>query len=105
MLKSFAKTTFFAVALGLPLCEPASADFMEALITSSWCEPGLIRVHDSPSDSTSKTGAPLPKVLSASRAAQARCSANRSGRAPAFAQAVVKAGEAGCAGRAEAPSP
>src|SRR5262245_56171532 len=34
MLKSFAKTTFFAVALSFPLCEPASADFMEALKVS-----------------------------------------------------------------------
>jgi hypothetical protein len=39
MLKSFAKTTFFAVALGLPLCEPASADFMEALKVSPHSSP------------------------------------------------------------------
>src|SRR5262245_34574769 len=33
------------------------------MLTSSWCEPGLIRVHDSPSDSTSKTGSPTPNGL------------------------------------------
>ena len=39
MLKSFAKTTFFAVALSFPLCEPASADFMEALKVSPHSSP------------------------------------------------------------------
>ena len=34
MLRSFAKTTFFAVALSVPLVQPASADFMEALKVS-----------------------------------------------------------------------
>jgi len=34
MLRSFAKTTFFAVALSLPLALPASADFMKKLSVS-----------------------------------------------------------------------
>ena len=51
MLKSFAKTTFFAVALALPLCEPASADFMEALKVS-------------PHSSTFGSGAPVFEVES-----------------------------------------
>jgi hypothetical protein len=51
MLKSFAKTTFFAVALGFPLCEPASADFMEALKVS-------------PRNSTFGPGAPVFEVES-----------------------------------------
>ena len=51
MLKSFAKTTFFAVALSFPLCEPASADFMEALKVS-------------PRNSTFGPGAPVFEVES-----------------------------------------
>jgi hypothetical protein len=51
MLKSFAKITFLAVALSLPLCEPASADFMEALKVS-------------PHSSTFGSGAPVFEVES-----------------------------------------
>ncbi len=39
MMKTIAKTAFLAVALSFPLCEPASADFMEALKVSPRSSP------------------------------------------------------------------
>ena len=62
MRRSFAKTTLFAVALSLPLCEPASADFMEALKISPHSAPFFEVESDGESWTSIKPGSHQLKV-------------------------------------------